>query len=320
AATGARLLDEIRNDGEATSSRQRMEFVFAGVPRLYGFTDVAPSGKRVAPFLETYLDRVGDYAAHLRRLRAASVAKPIPPNEILARALESTCFTQSSGAEPTSYAYAREEQTCYLRDERRPLAERAAQVERLAEAPGFASYLPAVDGMLRGDGARTFDEPALASLQRLREHPHARDAVLALLQSLETPVLRLGIVRAARSLGWLSAEQALPMQREIVLRLLRPPVWGEGRDFICGMGGDVLGKLDVRAEEISPEVYRDEFGIQALACLQPADPRIRDQLALSLGDSREWIARLTAAALTKVDTVVRKGKRLAELRTGPALR
>ena len=299
-ATAARVLDEVRNGGEPTSSRERMEFVFAGVPHLYGFTDVAPSGRRVAPYLERYLTRTGDYAEHLRRLRAAAQVKRSVPNRILASALDETCFAQSSGLEPTTFAHARQEQMCVLRDERRPIEERFAQVERLAEVPGFAAYLPAVDALLRAHAVGADDAPAIAARDRLRHHRQARTAVLDLIRRLETPILRLELVRMARSLGWLSAEEALPTQRQIAIRLLHPPVWGEGRDFICGMDRDVIEKIDIRAEDVPPEAYRDEFGIQALACLRPADERIHAQLARSLSDSRAWIARLTAKALKRI--------------------
>jgi hypothetical protein len=299
-ATAARVLDEVRNGGEPTSSRERMEFVFAGVPHLYGFTEVAPSGRRVAPFLESYLDRLGDYAAHLRRLRAAALAKRSSPNLLLASALDSTCFVESRGLDPTTYTHARQEQMCVLRDERRPLAERLEQVERLAEVAGFAAYLPAVHSLLRANAEKLQEAPAAASLERLRRHEPARNAVLRLVDGIETPILRLELVRMARSLGWLSAEEALPTQRQIAIRLLHPPVWGEGRDFICGMDRDVIEKIDIRAEDVPAEVYRDEFGIQALACLRPADERIHAELARSLADSREWIARLTAKALKRI--------------------
>ena len=298
-AAAARILDEVRNGGEASSSRERMRFVFAGVPRIYGFTDVAPSGPRVAPYFDKYLKDVGDYAGHLGRLKAAATAgAQVRPNETLARALEPTCYTQTQGADPAGGEHARDAGACVLRDEERPVAARLEHVERLIDAPTFMTHLPAVDAFLRAHQRDVAsDEP---SLQRIRAHARARHAVLDLMSGLDTPVLRLELVRMARSLGWLSPEEALPAQKQIALRLLSPPVWGEGRDFICGMDGDVLAKIDIRAEDVPPEVYWDEFGIQALGCLQPADARIQERLAQALTDSRTWIARASAKALKRI--------------------
>ncbi len=191
----------------------------------------------------------------------------------------------------------RDQRVCVLQDERRSVAEGLEHLERLLDAPGFLTYLPAVESFLLARGPAAFDAATFPSLERIRQHGHARDVALELLKELDTPVVRLEILRVARSLGWLSAGEALPIQRQIAIRLLRPPIWGEGRDLICGMGRDVLGQIDIRAEDLSPEVYQDEFGIQALGCLRPGDERIRRRLARSLLDSREWIARLSATAL-----------------------
>ena len=289
-STAGRIVDEVRNHGEGTSSRQRMEFVFAGVPRIYGFTDVAPAGKRVAPLLDQYLSRIGDYADHLRRLKPE-------PNAVLARALEPTCFAQSHGLDPAGKEYSREERMCSLRDEHKPVGARVETVERFFDAPDFVSYLPAVDSLLRAHAPASFDASTRGSLDRIRENGRARSEVLELLSELETPSLRLEILRVARSLGWLSPEEALPFQRQIAIQLLRPPIWGESRDLVCGMGRETLDRIDLHAEDVSPEVYGNEFGIQALGCLRPADARIRERLARSLSDSREWIASLSAVAL-----------------------
>ena len=309
----ARILDEVRNGGEGTSSRERMQFVFAGVPRIYGFSDVAPSGKRVAPLLDGYLQTIGDYAGHLRLLKAArgSAEGSFSPNEALARALEPTCFAEAGGLGLSDFEYSRDERTCFLRDERRLVAERLEHVEHLLDAPEFVTYLPAIDAFLRAHELAVFDAAAAVPLDRIRKHARARSAVLELLGGLDTPSLRLEIVRVARSLGWLSAAEALPIQRQIAIQLLRPPIWGEGRDLVCGMGRDVLERIDIRAEDVAPEVYQNEFGIQTLGCLKPADERIHERLARSLLDSREWIPPLTAIAL--------QGMRPARLDVQPAL-
>jgi hypothetical protein len=294
APTAARIVDEVSNHGEGTSSRDRMEFVFAGAARLYGFTDVAPAGKRVAPLLDKYLRSVGDYAEHLGRLRRST---PSGTNELLARALQPTCFAEARGLDKGSPEYAREAATCILRDTRVPIARRVERAERLFERPDFLAFLPAIDSLVAARTPESLDPAALASIERIGKNRRARSEILALAGELETPALRLEIVRVARALGWLSAEEAIPFQRQIAIRLLHPPLWGESRDLLCGMGRETLDRLDVRADELSAEVYANEFGIQALGCLRPGDGEIRERLARSLSDSREWIANLTAVAL-----------------------
>jgi hypothetical protein len=306
AAAAARLVDEARNRGEDTSSRRRMQFVFGGVPRLYGFTDVAPSGKRVAPLLEKYLQGVGDYGAHLRRLRQTAHADQIPAIDgPLARALEPTCFAQANGVDPAGPEYRRSVEACFLANDRNSIGGRLEYVEQLFEAPRFLSSLTAIDSFFRAHPTASAGATALASLDGVRDHARARSVALELFSQLESPVLRLEVLRVARSMGWISATEALPVQRQVVARLLRPPVYGEGRNLICGLGPDVLERIDIRAEDVPTEAYADEYGIQALGCLRPTDERIHERLAQSLFDPREWIARLAAIAL--------KGMRPAEL-------
>ncbi|MGH7897439.1 MAG: hypothetical protein ACREQQ_05770 [Candidatus Binatia bacterium] len=296
-ASAERIFDEARNKGEATSSRERMRFVFAGVPRVYGFTDVAPAGHRVAPLFEKYLAGVGDYAEHLRRLRATSSAGRFTPNDPLASALEPTCFAQCGGLDPAEAEYARNQRSCLLKDGGSQIVRRLEQVEKLLDEPRFLTHLPAIGAVVRAHDAGSSDPAAAAVLARIRNHARARNTTKQLLGELDDPTLRLEILRIGRSVGWITDAEALPVERQIVARLLRPPVYGEGRDLICGLGADVLGRIQIRAEDVPSETYRDEFGIQALACLKPADERIHERLARSLSDSREWIVRLAGLAL-----------------------
>ncbi|MFN8601760.1 MAG: hypothetical protein U0842_14925 [Candidatus Binatia bacterium] len=47
--------------------REALRRVFAGVPRIYGFSSAAPKGEYTAPMLDRYFDTVGDYRAHVER-------------------------------------------------------------------------------------------------------------------------------------------------------------------------------------------------------------------------------------------------------------
>ena len=295
-ASAARVLDEAENGGEDSSSLRRMQFVFGGVPRLYGFTQVAPAGVRMAPLLEKYLQGVGDYAAHLRELRQKAHSNPT--NIKLERALEPTCFTQAGGLDPKGADYARSAEACFLSDDRNPVPQRRAHVDRLLGGPRFLGSLSAIGSFLRRHPPTAF-EPAATGATAIVEPDQrgTRGVARELLAGLDSPILRLELLRISRSMSWVSPTEELAVKRQIVLRLLRPPVYGEGRNMICGMDPDALAQMNIRAEEVPPDIYRDEYGIQALGCLKPKDERIHQRLAQSLNDSREWISRLAATAL-----------------------
>ena len=58
---------ELRYGPLGPSFREALRRVFAGVPRIYGFSSVAPRGEYTAPMLARYLRGQGDYATALLR-------------------------------------------------------------------------------------------------------------------------------------------------------------------------------------------------------------------------------------------------------------
>jgi len=293
-----RVVEEERYKGSDTSNRRRMRNVFAGVPELYGFSAVAPSGEHARPLVEDYLNRVGDYAQHLRRL--AKARAKANQNRELAQAMSSSSFDQCPGLASDDPELARNKRICVLRNEKASVLTRLAHVETLLDDPAFLGYLPAIEEFFQHHPPSSFGNSETATLRRVQQHAHAREVVLGLVNGLETPLLRLEVARVARSIGWINADEALKVQHDVVLRALKPPVYGEGRDVICGIDADTLRQISVRVEDVQPAVYTDEFGIQALGCLKPTDERIHVALSRSLFDERDWIARYAAMALKEI--------------------
>jgi hypothetical protein len=299
-----RIVEEVSYGGEDTSNLASMRLVFSGVPRLYGFSDKAPTGQNVAPRLEAYLRNGGDYGKHLRQLRAARDGKQVlAPNHALERSLQPSTFTQSSGLDLAEPEHELEARACFLGSERNPVLARLEHMEKLLEEPGFLAYMRAMGSFLRNHDPASFGTAELTVLERIRNHEPSRALVNELVRRLGNPILRHEILRVSRTIGWISENDGLPLQREIVLQLLTPPIYGKGRDLICGITPDVVERMGIRAGDVAPEVYRDEFGIQALGCLKPSDERIHERLARSLLDSRVWIAGLTAIALEGMSPV-----------------
>jgi len=292
----ALVLDELRFHGDDTSNRERMRFVFSGVPHLYGFEETAPVGPDARPGLEKYFRTKGDYAKYLRGEAAAREKKPAANRE-LARAIAPSTFTQCSGLDRADPAYARATEMCSLRNESTSTTARLGRLEAAFDQPGFVSYLPAIAAFLRSHPPASFGAEENAVLARIRANDAARQSATDLVQNLKTPLLRLEILRMARDVGWLDQDESLPIFRQIVLQFLSPPTYGEGRDAICGIDEATRKRFDLKAEEIPDGVYKNEFGIQALGCLKPADERIHVRLAKSLSDPREWISRLAAKSL-----------------------
>ena len=293
-----RVVEEERFKGSDTSNRRRMRFVFAEVPELYGFSAVGPTGEHARPLLEDYFKRKGNYAQHLRRL--AQARSKANANRELAQAMQSSTFDQCAGLQSSDPEYERAKRICVLTNEKSTVLTRLAHIEKLLDDPGFLGYLPSIERFFHEHSPSSYGPSELATLRHIQQHARAREVAVGLVNGLETPLLRLEVVRVARTVGWVGADEALKIQHDVVVRALRPPVFGEGQDIVCGIEPEVLRQISIRAEELSPDVYTDEFGIQALGCLKPSDERIHLELSRSLFDSREWIARYAAMALKEI--------------------
>jgi len=309
-----RVVEEERYKGSDTNNRRRMRFVFAGVPEVYGFSAVAPSGEHARPLLEDYFQHTGNYADHLRRLARARAQRN--ENREIAHAMQPSSFDQCAGLDSTDPELTRAQRICVLKNEKRTVLTRLAHIVRLLDDPEFLGYLPSIEGFFHEHPLSSFGPSEVATLRQIQQHSRARGVVVGLVNGLETPLLRLEMVRVARSIGWIGADEALKVQHDVVVRALQPPVYGEGRDVVCGIDADVLRQISIRAEDLRPGVYQDEFGLQALGCLKPADERIHVELGRSLFDKREWIAGYAAMALkeikpAQIDVQVALAKQLA---------
>lgn len=299
ASTAERIVEEAPFGGSGETNLERMRFVFTGVPRLYGFSSIGPSGETVKPLLEGYFQSVGDYAEHLRQI-AHSRRPPDPTDprvDPFIRSLQPSSVEQCGGLDPADPDYARSTRGCFLKSERHPVLDRLERVETLLEDRDFLSHLPAIEWFFHRHKPASFGPSELAVLQRIRKNQRAREPFLRMIYGVETPVIRLEMLSVARSFGWMNDDEALGLEREVVLGVLRPPIYGHGRDLVCGIDPDLVSRIQIRADELPSEVYTDEFGIQALGCLKPSDERIHVLLGRSLFDSREWIARYAAIAL-----------------------
>lgn len=296
-----RIVEEVRYRGESTSNHARMEFVFAGVPRIYGFGDAAPVGKSVAPGVARYLRGRGDYADYLAKLRhSREQSERSLPDRALERAIGPSTLTATRGLAPNEPAYQQTARSCFLDDEQNPVLARLEHMSSLVQEPGFPAHLRAMESFFRRHDTAALGDAERAALERIRAHGPARVVMRELVERLENPVLRFEALIVARSIGWITEDERIALQGDVVRSLLRPPVYGDRRDLLCRMESDVAQRIGLRAADLATKIYEDEYGIQALGCLKPTDEEIHQRLSQSLFDPREWIARSTAFALQQI--------------------
>ena len=93
-AAAERVVD-LRYGPLGPSFRESLRRSFMGVPRVYGFSSVAPRGEVTQSLLQQYFQRKGDYARYL--LRAGRDTKP---NKELLASFARTSLVQTTGLSP----------------------------------------------------------------------------------------------------------------------------------------------------------------------------------------------------------------------------
>src|SRR5690606_8706035 len=115
--------------------REALRRVFTDVPRIYGFSSVAPLGRYTAPMLDKYFRRVGDYRRHLEQISRGG-----PPNRALAAAFAGTSLVETTGLSRDEPAAADRDLICALYDERQPVVRRLEIVRDLVARPDVLSF------------------------------------------------------------------------------------------------------------------------------------------------------------------------------------
>jgi hypothetical protein len=265
------------------------------VPRIYGFSSVAPRGEITAPMLARYLRGQGDYAGKLRR-----IGRDSGRNGALLASFKGTALTQTKGLTPSEAAAAERKDICALYDESRSV------LERLRIAYGF---------LLRGDALRfvptlqvflaRHPEPTLSALERsvlseIRNLEGAREAVMGLVDRLNVSALKLELAHFASLVGWLHPRELHALAKDAATQLLREKLTNEVVDIMCEITKHASLRRDFTLADIPDGVYGQPDGLRLVACMAPADRRIARRVVKALRtddlDQRLWAAH----ALTRL--------------------
>jgi hypothetical protein len=271
------------------SFRESLRRVFMGVPRLYGFTSVAPAGEHTAPLLERYFRTKGDYRRYLEQADGDSGR-----NAELLAAFHGTSIVQTTGLTRTEPAAADRDEICRLYDEREAVAGRLRIIQRLMARTDFLAFLPTIQVFidrhpperLAGEERQLFEEVCRSG--------GGRDEVLRLVQDLDVSALKLELAHFARHLGWLTPASfralALDAARHLLSRLLTTEVV----DVMCEIPRHESLRDDFRSEDLPPPLFERAEGIRLVDCLSPTDARVSARLVPGL-DQPDLSTRLWAA-------------------------
>ena len=268
--------------------REALRRVFAGVPRLYGFSSAAPKGEYSAPMLERYFDTVGDYRAHVQRAGRGE------SNRALLAAFKGTSLVETTGLTDAEPAARDRDLICALYDDSLPVERRLEIVRDLVARPDLLAFVPSIQVFvdrhppekMQGGEKRIYDE--------IRGDTVARERVRALVFQLDVSALQLELGHFAVHMGWLEKERFRELAIEGARQLLRRPLDNEVVDVMCELPKHEQVGDHFRSADLPDALFRDPEGIRLVSCLAPPDPQVSVRIAAAL-DADDPILRVWAA-------------------------
>jgi hypothetical protein len=291
-ATAERVV-ETRYGALGPSFRQALRRVFSGVPLLYGFSSVAPSGKYTAPLLERYLRAKGNYRRWLEGTAHAG------QNGELLTAFRGTGLVQTNGLVAGEPAAADRDLVCRLYDEHTAVEQRLRAILQIMNRPDFLAFLPTIQVFINRHPPDTLSAAESAVFEEIRRCDDARQQVLRLVDELGESVLQLELAHTARHLGWMTREDFDALALRTAHALMRRPLTSEVVDIMCEIPRHVSLRNEFDADDLSVLLYAHAEGIRLITCINPADPRVGERLASSLEDPNVSIRVWAAYALSE---------------------
>ena len=271
------------------SFRESLRRIFADVPRLYGFSSVAPAGEHTAPLLERYIRAKGDYRRYLDQ-----ADRDTGGNSELLAAFHGTGLVQTTGLTRAEPAARDRDQICRLYDERETVAARLRIIKQLMARPDFLAFLPTIQVFIarHPPAQMAVDERDL--FDDIRHSGAARDELLRLVHALDVSALQLELAHVARHLGWLTPAEFRALALDAAHQLLQRPLTTEIVDIVCQVPHHEPLRDEFGSDDLPPRLFELAEGIRLVDCLAPTDPRVSARLVPAL-DEPELSTRLWAA-------------------------
>ena len=275
------------------SFREAERRIFAGVPRLYGFSTVAARGDRTAIQLDRYFAARGDYAGHL-----VEAWNDPRPNRPLGAAFARTGMVQTSGVGSNERGRTDRDLVCRVYDDSAPLVDRLRVVRDLMAREDVLSFVPTVEAFLARQEPATFDAEERAVFAEVRGNVGARGQVLRLVEQLDVSALRIEIAQLAEWLGWMTPEAFRRLAVDGVRQLLARPLTSELVDVTCEITKHEPVGDAFRSADLPDPLFQKAEGLRLVACLAPPDPALNARLLAALEDRDESVRAWAAYTLS----------------------
>lgn len=280
---------ELRYGPLGPSFRESLRRIFMGVPRVYGFSSVAPVGLYTAPMLQRYFNAKGDYAAYLARTQDDAA-----PNRELLKAMAGTGLVQIAGLRSSEPGAADRDLVCDVYDDDQSIADRLRIVEQLVSRDDFLTFVPTIEVFFNRHPPAKYDGEARRVFEEIQDQDAARAQVLELVHDLNTSVIKMELAHLALHLEWMTREQFRAIALQGAKELLQQPLTSEVVDITCEITkheplGDAFTSRDLPAS-----LFAIPEGLRMIDCLSPRDAGTTPRLLASMDDP-DVVVRLWAA-------------------------
>ncbi|HLY39483.1 MAG TPA: hypothetical protein VKU61_15670 [Candidatus Binatia bacterium] len=271
------------------SFRETLRRTFAGVPRVYGFTSVAPRSEYTVPMLARYLHDTRDYARHLDDADGRS-----EPNGELLRAFHTTALAQAVGVAPSDPGSSDRAAICALYDDGASVLDRLRIARAVMSRDDFLTFVPTLEVFLQRHPPEKLDAASRVVLADIRGFAAARERVLALVRDLDVSALKLELADFSFQMGWMTADDVRRVAVDGARLLLARPLTSDVTDVMCEITAHVGLGDGFRLEDLRPGVFAGAEGVRLVDCLHPADERVNAPLIAAL-DAEDPSLRVWAA-------------------------
>lgn len=287
-----------RYSGFGDSFKTKMTQIFAKSPRIYGFSSIGPSGKTIEPYLNRYLENTkSEYA----NFEAYITKQSTKPNNKLLEALKKTSIDQAFGS-LLNMKNVEEKPYCYIRSEKVPNVAKIEYIEKLLSAGDGIKILSHIQSYIHKlkNNPTMFGELEQKAFANIRHNKKIKKDLMNLLK-LDGDVyipLKANVVNALRDLEVISHEQAISSMNRIME--LDKPYTETKQNYLCSSGM----KVNVTADMIPPERFREAPFVIVLTCLVPEDQNLNEKLIPNLAPEQTdlFLKANTIYALHRLQT------------------
>jgi hypothetical protein len=256
------------------SNKERMERIFEGVPLIYGFSSVGPSGRNVKSSLIKYLDAIGDYKSHLEDIENGN----LEPAEFL-KHMRSYTTEHAAGILPTNVGYQVKENSCKLTDEKISLEDRVAFAGEILENSPFI-YFPTVSSFINKNFSSNYisesgNEHAQKNLVRMTAKTNLKDKILKIFEAGGFgPGMQMDLLTFARTVRWLSEDEFKEKAIGLLSNLVKEPSL-QNTDLFCSIQAEHSEFMESLKEDLVKLFRNSELNspaiLKAISCLEMQD-------------------------------------------------